>query len=208
MNIHADKPIRKTGLFGGTFAPPHLGHLHAAKTFLREVELDELIIMPACIPPHKHKAGGDTPEIRYRMCRSLFRDLPSVTVSDYEIRKEGVSYTVETLEHLHAEDPGRMIYLLCGTDMFLTLDTWRRAEDIFALSEIVCMPRYDGSEAEILAKREAYRDRYGKTAILLPEDPFVLSSSEIRERIRNRSGLEGVLSQDVIDIICNERLYL
>ena len=120
--------MEKIGLYGGTFGPPHLGHVYAAKTFLREVAPDRLLIMPAGIPPHKEKAAGDTPELRLAMCRAAFGDLPHTEISDYEIRKPGKSYTVETLEHLAA--PGREITMLCGTDMFLTLDHWHRAPDI------------------------------------------------------------------------------
>ncbi len=202
------KKTLKTGLFGGTFAPPHLGHLYAAKTFLREMTLDELLIMPAFIPPHKERSDEDTPEVRHRMCKALFGDLPRTFVSDYEIRREGVSYTVDTLTHLLHEDPRRQIYLLCGTDMFLTLDTWRRAADIFAMAEIVCMPRYDGFLPEVLRKADFYEERFRKRAILLSEYPFVLSSSEIREKIRNHNDLTDVLSQDVIEIIKSEGLYL
>ena len=103
--------MEKIGLYGGTFGPPHLGHVYAAKTFLREVAPDRLLIMPAGIPPHKEKAAGDTPELRLAMCRAAFGDLPHTEISDYEIRKPGKSYTVETLEHLAA--PGREITMLC-----------------------------------------------------------------------------------------------
>lgn len=205
--MERNQTVRKTGLFGGTFAPPHLGHLHAAKTFLREVELDELIIMPTYIPPHKQKSGGDTPKLRHKMCEKLFGELPKTLVSDYEIKKEGVSYTVDTLEYLHLSCE-REIYLLCGTDMFLTLDTWRRAEDIFRLCEVVCMPRFDHSLRDVFAKRDEYLEKFGKDAILLSEDPFILSSTEIREKIRLRKDLSDFLSQDVIEIIKNEGLYL
>ncbi|MBE6599320.1 MAG: nicotinate (nicotinamide) nucleotide adenylyltransferase [Ruminococcaceae bacterium] len=203
-----NKKKRRTGLFGGTFAPPHLGHLHAAETFLSEMALDELIIMPTFIPPHKEHSAGDTPELRFRMCRSMFGALPRTVVSDYEIRREGVSYTVNTLEHLMEEDPEREIFLLCGTDMLLTLDTWRRAADIFSLCEIVCMPRYDGSLKEVIRKADGYSERFGKKVTILSEDPFVLSSTEVREKIRQRSDLSEFLSQDVIEIIKNEGLYL
>ncbi len=206
--MDAKKNTVRTGLFGGTFAPPHLGHLHAAETFLREMALDELLVMPTFIPPHKEKAEGDDPEIRYRMCLAQFGGLPRTTVSRYEIGKEGVSYTVDTLRHLKEEEPRREIFLLCGTDMLLTLDTWRSAEEIFRLAEIVCMPRYDGSLDAVLRKMDAYEERFGKRAVLLSEDPFVLSSTEIREKIRNGHDLSHVLSQDVIEIIKNEGLYL
>ena len=133
--------MEKLGLYGGTFAPPHYGHIHAVKTFLEEVSLDRVLIMPTYQPPHKAKAAGDTPEVRLEMCRAAFGDIPGAEVSDYEIRKADVSYTVQTLEHLAA--PDREIYLLCGTDMFLTLDRWYRAAEIFRqrLFEADFMPR-------------------------------------------------------------------
>lgn len=206
--MEQNKRVRKrTGLFGGTFAPPHLGHLHAAEVFLREVEPDELIIMPTFLPPHKQKASGDTPQLRFRMCESLFGGLPNTVISDYEIRKGGYSYTAETLEYLHSTEE-REIYLMCGTDMFLTLDTWRRADDIFRLCEVVCMPRYDESYDAVLSKKEEYSRVFGKNAILLSEKPIVLSSSEIRENIRSGNDLSDFLSQDVIEIIKKEGLYL
>ena len=155
--------MEKIGLYGGTFGPPHLGHVYAAKTFLREVAPDRLLIMPAGIPPHKEKAAGDTPELRLAMCRAAFGDLPHTEISDYEIRKPGKSYTVETLEHLAA--PGREITMLCGTDMFLTLDHWHRAPDIFALCTVACLARENGMETAIRETAERLsspRPRSGK----------------------------------------------
>lgn len=198
----------RTGLFGGTFAPPHLGHLHAANAFLHEIDLDELIIMPAFIPPHKQKVPGDLPEIRYKMCQALFGSLPRTEISDYEIKKEGISYTVDTLEYLRHQVAERKIYLLCGADMFLTLDSWKNAERIFSLAEIVCMPRYDDSYEKILEKKIFFENRFSKKIRLLSEPPFVLSSTEIREKIRRKSNLTEYLTPDVIKIIESEGLYL
>ena len=101
--------MEKIGLYGGTFAPPHLGHVHAARAFLRAIPVDRLLVMPTFQPPHKAKAAGDTPEVRLEMCRAAFAGIPGVEVSDYEITKADVSYTVQTLRHLTAEN--REIYL-------------------------------------------------------------------------------------------------
>ena len=133
----------RTGLFGGTFAPPHLGHVHAVETILRSAGLDEVIVMPTATPPHKIRSGGDTPEQRLEMCRAAFEFLEGVWVSDFEIMKGGVSYTVQTLEHFAETEPEREIHLICGTDMFLTLDKWYRAADIFRLAKMICIPRDD-----------------------------------------------------------------
>ena len=194
------------GLYGGTFAPPHLGHVHAAKAFLAAVPLDRLLIMPAGIPPHKTKAAGDTPELRLAMCCAAFGDLPKTEVSDYEIRKPGKSYTVETLEAMTR--PGREITMLCGTDMFLTLDKWHRAPDIFRLCTIACMARDTDADAQIHEMAERYRRDYAAGIVLLPGEPLVLSSSEIRKGLRSGADMRAYLPSGVWEICRREGLYL
>ncbi len=197
--------MEQIGLYGGTFGPPHLGHVYAAKTFLREIPLDRLIIMPAGIPPHKEKASGDTPEKRLAMCRAAFGDLPKTEISDYEIRKPGKSYTVETLEML--TKPDREITMLCGTDMFTTLDHWHRASDIFSLCTIACLARENGSATVIRETAERYRNAYDAKIVLLTGKPLVLSSSEIREKLRGGADMTPYLPRAVADICRREKLY-
>ena len=197
--------MERIGLYGGTFAPPHLGHVHAAKVFLASVPLDRLLIMPAGSPPHKTKAAGDTPESRLAMCRAAFGNLPQTDVSDYEIRKPGKSYTVETLEALTR--PGREITMLCGTDMFLTLDKWHRAPDIFRLCTIACMARDTEADAQIHEMAERYRCDYAAGIVLLPGEPLVLSSSEIREGLRSGADMRAYLPSGVWEICRREGLY-
>ena len=197
----------RTGLFGGTFAPPHFGHVHAVETILRHAELDEILFMPTAVPPHKAKAKGDTPELRLEMCRAAFGGLERVSVSDFEIRKGGVSYTVQTLEYFAETEPEREIYLICGTDMFLTLDKWFRAEDIFRLANILCIPR-DNTDLGILEEKRAfYREAYHARADILTAEPVDMSSTEVRRRIENGEDLAGVLPPSVIEIIQREKLY-
>jgi len=192
-------------LYGGTFAPPHLGHRYAVETLLNSIPLDRILIMPTAIPPHKTMAQGDTPEHRLAMCRLAFGGMAGVEVSDYEIRKGGISYTVETLEHL--TKPGREILLLCGSDMLLTLESWRRSADIFALAEIICVPRYEADREELLAKGAYYREAYGARVRILSTLPRVLSSTEIRERILAGVALEEVLPEPVANYVFSHGLY-
>ena len=131
----------KLGLYGGTFAPPHLGHVRALTVFLEAVKPDRTLVMPCAIPPNKQKLSVDTPEERYEMCRAAFGEMPGVEISDYEIEKGDVSYTVDTLTHLRRR--GREIDLLCGSDVFLTLEQWRRYEEIFRMAVICCCRPFD-----------------------------------------------------------------
>lgn len=197
--------IERIGLFGGTFAPPHLGHVHAVRTMSRNIPLDKILIMPTSIPPHKTKVSVDTPQDRLEMCRAAFGDIPRVKISDFEIVKGGISYTYETLEHLTKD--GREIYLLCGTDMFMTLGDWRRSERIFELAKIVCVPRFSADSDELERKKIEYKKKFSANMTVIGEDPFEISSTEIRERIENGGDLSKFLPEKVIEIIKRERLY-
>lgn len=197
--------MEKIGLYGGTFAPPHYGHIHAVKTFLNAVSLDKVLIMPTFQPPHKAKAAGDTPEVRLEMCRAAFGEIPGTEVSDYEIRKADVSYTVQTLRYLTAAD--REIWLLCGTDMFLTLDRWYQAEEIFRLAKMVCISRTDGKNEDLQQTADRYRTRFGAECLLLDAQPLVLSSSRVREAIRAGESLAEYVPPAVEAILRRDELY-
>ena len=130
----------KLGIYGGTFNPPHLGHLTSARLALDALGLDELRFVPAALPPHKRlPPDAPGPEARLEMVE-LAADgllLPGrVSVSDMELSRPGKSYTADTLEQLHAQNPGAELWLMMGTDMFLTLQNWREPERITALAGI------------------------------------------------------------------------
>lgn len=198
--------IKRIALFGGTFAPPHLGHVHALTALMKEIEFDRVIVMPTYIPPHKVKNNEDTPSQRLEMCKSAFGGLEKVEVSDYEITRGGRSYTIYTLLYLASLYEAE-IYLLCGTDMFLTIDTWFRAEDIMKLATIVCMPRDNGSETLVSEKKEFLEKEYGAKVRIISSDAFEISSTEIRSMIKNGDDMTSLLPMGVIDIIRKENLY-
>ncbi|MBE6725169.1 MAG: nicotinate (nicotinamide) nucleotide adenylyltransferase [Ruminococcaceae bacterium] len=205
--------LPRLGIFGGTFAPPHMGHVRAAEAFLRmlnppgteEEERAKLLIIPTATSPHKAMAEGDTPEARLRMCRAAFGHLPDTEVSDYEIAKGGVSYTVLTLEHFAGAC--RELWLLCGSDMFLTLGNWYRAADIFRLARIAGISRGTEEKRILEAKRTEYEERFGVSVALLEDEPFPLSSTEIRRRIAEDGDLDGLLPPGVTEIIRRDHLY-
>ncbi|MBQ7383817.1 MAG: nicotinate-nicotinamide nucleotide adenylyltransferase, partial [Clostridia bacterium] len=116
-----DDKIR-VGIYGGTFAPVHNGHVESAVAFMRQMKLDYLYVIPTCLPPHKEVDFADSPETRLRMCELAFSGIDGIIVSDMEIRRGGKSYTYDTLKELSGED--KKLFLLCGTDMVLTFDTW------------------------------------------------------------------------------------
>jgi len=196
---------RRVGLYGGTFSPPHLGHLHAAREFVKTAELDSLVIMPAGIPPHKRMEHYVDGEKRLEMCRLTFSGIACAQVSDFEIKKEGISYTVETLRHMH--DGISELFLLCGDDMFLTLDTWRCAEEIFSLATIVLMRRYDTADAELLKKKAEFEERFTARVIFSEGGAYPVSSTEIRKKLSEGESCAGLLEEATERYIRRMGLY-
>ncbi len=203
--------MKKTGIMGGTFNPPHNGHVYSALKFYDLLGLDELYIMPDSTPPHKTIIGDDTPLIRYEMCKSAFSEkyigTRNITVCDYEIRKGGTSYTYLTLEHFYSKEGE--LFLYCGEDMFLTLDSWKNPEKIFALSTPVCCRRdsSDETSAKVEEKRVFYKDKFGKDSIILRYAPLEMSSTDIRQAIFSGESVDGFVCPEVLDIIRHEMLY-
>ena len=116
----------KLGIYGGTFNPPHNGHIYAAEKFIEACNLDKLLIMPALIPPHK-QVNDDSPYARLEMTKLAFSNSKyypeKLSVSDYEITSKQISYTYKTLEHFANDETE--LYFLCGTDMFISLGSWK-----------------------------------------------------------------------------------
>ena len=126
----------RIGMYGGAFAPIHIGHVEAAKAFMRQMWLDVLFIVPTGQSPHKEMDRSASDADRLQMCRLAFDGVEGVIVSDIEIKREGKSYSVDTLRELSVEDS--RLFMLCGTDMILTIDEWDSPEEIFKL----CYPVY------------------------------------------------------------------
>ncbi len=177
----------KIGIFGGTFDPPHLGHMDAARAAVERLELDKLLFMPAGIPPHKETVGGAVPEQRLHMVELMADGMAMpdiVEVSSMEIRREGKSYTADTLRQLRQEYPDDELWLLMGTDMFMTLPDWREPDEIMRMA---CIGAFDRTESEHGApmedQAELLRQKFGAEVRLIPL-PQVreISSRQIREQ--------------------------
>lgn len=195
--------IMKIGLFGGTFSPPHNGHVRAAKLFIKAAKLDRLIVMPAGIPPHKET--DTTSSHRLAMSRLAFSDFAEV--SDFEINKSGKSYTVETLEWLHGHYPEDELYMLIGEDMFLTFDTWKNPGRIARLATVTYMRRSSRAPAAMAEKLGEYETKFGKRFLYIGEDPTVVSSTEIRERASEGKEIYGLVPDAVCRYITDRGLY-
>ncbi len=167
-------------IYGGTFSPPHIGHIRAAEALSAALSPDRLMIIVDNLPPHKEIDGGATAEQRLAMATLAFGHIPNVEISDMEIRRGGRSYTAETLTYLSAEN--RELYFLCGTDMFLSLPTWRDPATIFARA-VICLVRReaeDGISVQIKEAAKRYEREYGARIRMIDAPVTEISSSDLR----------------------------
>jgi len=202
----------KIGIYGGTFNPPHLGHMAAAKTAAQVLGLDKLIIIPTAQPPHKQlPEGSATAQQRLEMARLMADNLnmPGVAqVSDIELRRQGKSYTVDTLVAMAALYPEAELWLLMGTDMFLSVQNWYKPEKIMELAGICAFGRTEQDGEELFApQRKFLQDKYNArvTTITLP-GLVDISSTQLREALAAGQG-EEYLCPAVYGYILMNGLY-
>ena len=198
----------RVGIYGGTFAPIHNGHVAAAKAFMEQMKLDYLFIIPAYLPPHKQVDASDNPLYRLKMCELAFEGVDGVVISDVELKRGGRSYTYDTLKEL--ERPDTRLFLLCGTDMVLTFDTWYRFEDIFKLCYPVYVRREDDpiQTKRLIAKIGEYYETYGVMFRRIVTDPIELASTDIRRAVREGRDISSMVPASVERFIRENGLYL
>ena len=203
----------KIGVYGGTFNPPHLGHLTAARAVFELLGLDLLLLIPAGLPPHKElPAGSPTPEQRLEMTRLAGEQLglgDKVRTLDIELERGGRSFTSDTLAQLKAQYPDSELWLLMGTDMFLTLQAWHEPEKILSLAGIAAFGRTEEDTEELFsAQREYLYKTYPQARIFTLTIPGVIdvSSTELREKLAKGQG-GNLLAPAVYGYILREGLY-
>ena len=197
----------RVGIYGGTFSPVHNGHVAAAKAFMEQMWLDILYVIPTGVTPHKDMKGNATAADRLEMCRLAFEGMEGVIVSDLEMRREGKSYTVDTLRELY--DPEGRLFLLLGTDMLMTLDQWREPDEIFRLCYPVYVRRENDGELDqaIVEKISSYQKKYGKVVRRIVTPAIELSSTDVRAAVAEGFPIEGAVPPAVAAYIRDHDLY-
>lgn len=172
----------RVGVMGGTFNPPHTGHLEAGRAVYEALGLDKILFIPTNVPPHKRlPAGSATTEQRCEMVRLMLADCPWAALSTIEIERGGASYTVETLRALHATGRYGGLTLIVGTDMFLQFDAiWREPEEIARLADLAVVSRHAGDRAALEGKAAELADTLGVRASIVDAPVIDISSTELR----------------------------
>lgn len=198
----------RIGIYGGTFNPPHIGHVHAAQEAARVLGLDKLLIVPDNVPPHKTlPAGSPTNAQRLEMVRLAFGGIPCAEVSDMELCREGKSYSVDTVCQVHEQYPDAELWLLMGSDMLEIFHLWHAPEVIVRYAKLATFARGDAGEQEMFEKMlPLLKNNFGAEIARIPMETLPASSTEIRQ-MAAQGRAEGLLSEQVLGFIRREGLY-
>ncbi len=195
----------KIGIFGGSFNPIHNGHMNLALSVKDQLGLDRVIIMPSGEAPHKSSSEYAPAEDRLSMCRLAAEEYDGFEVSDYEIRRKGKSYTVYTAEHFKKIFPQDELFLLVGSDMLLSFESWFRYRDILSLVSLAAVSR-EGNDAQKLYEAAENLSEFGRVFVV-KTGAVVISSSEIRNMIKNNGDFTCYLHEKVVKYIMLKKLY-
>ena len=200
----------KIGIYGGTFNPPHLGHMAAAQAAVAALGLDKLLLIPAAIPPHKALPSGTPPQEERLAMVEKWADVMGghVEVSTLELEREGKSYTSDTLRSIRQTYPDAELWLLMGTDMFLTLHLWHEPEVILSLAGVCAFGRTEQDGEAMFAPQRDYLQQHFHAKITTITLPGLvdISSTRLREQLENGGGGQYLLPS-VYGYILMHRLY-
>jgi nicotinate-nucleotide adenylyltransferase len=196
----------RIGILGGTFNPPHIGHLVCAQEAYLQLGLERVLLIPARIPPHKPVQDEPGIEHRLEMCRlAIAGDEQRFEVSDAEVRRDGPSYTVDTLEELHAHQPESELFLIVGGDVALEFGSWREPERVLALATLAVAERPGTTRTAV--EDELSRLVGGERTRFLDMPGIEISSTLLRRRARNAEPTRYLVPDAVRSYIDRHRLY-
>jgi nicotinate-nucleotide adenylyltransferase len=195
----------RVGILGGTFNPPHIGHLICAQEAYVRLALDRVILMPAGQPPHKPLEQDPGAHHRLELCRRAVEGDDRFQVSDLEVAREGPSYTVDTLRQLHALTPDSELFLIVGGDVAAGLPSWREPERVLSLATLAVARRRGTSRRAIDEALGALRG--GERAEFFRMPRIEISSTEVRDRVRAEEPITYLVPEPVAGYIDQHRLY-
>ncbi|MBK5262977.1 MAG: nicotinate (nicotinamide) nucleotide adenylyltransferase [Peptostreptococcaceae bacterium] len=197
----------KIGILGGTFDPVHFGHLSIAKQALEELALDKLIVVPAKLQPFKLNVPVTIGKHRTEMLKLAFEGFEKVTVSDYELNQNKVSYTINTLNAFKKEYPESELWFLMGADSFLKIEIWKNAKDLLSQFNLIVGVRPGYKEKELENQIKHLEKTYGTKIYMLKNEKLDISSTDIRKGISQGKSINEFVSLAVERYITEYALY-
>lgn len=203
----SSKKVYRLGIMGGTFDPVHYGHLVAAETARVEFKLNKVLFIPTGTPPHKDSHKVTPAGFRYEMVKYSIADNPYFKISDIEIKREGPSYTIDTLRALKESWPDQELYFITGTDALRELFFWREAEEILSLTHVVGAARPGFDATEFLQKVQHDHSKIMDRIHYFEVPALAISSTDIRARLKSGKSIRYLLPEEVRSYITEKRLY-
>ena len=197
--------MRKIGILGGTFDPIHAGHLSIARTACRESKLDQVLLLPDGMPPHKKELTAA--RARLNMTILAAREDPALQTCDLEVEREGTTYTIDTLRQMRQLYPEDSLFYIIGGDTLFQLPTWHEAEHLHEVCTMIAVPRMGDERQALLDQVARLRETLGLEILLTREYGPEISSTAIRERLSRRETVEEMIPECVLDYISTHGLY-
>ena len=194
------------GILGGTFNPIHFGHLILGQSAKEEFGLDKILVMPTKNPAYKTISGSVTEQNRTDMIKLAIKDFPFFEFSDLELRREGTTYTVDTLKELTKQNPDSKYYFIMGADSLYQIETWKDPDQIFSMANILVATRND-SRSALDAQIDYLEDKYDGKIYHLNSPSIEISSHEIRKRNIAGQSIHFFLPESIIGYIERNGLY-
>lgn len=198
--------MKRIGIIGGTFDPIHLAHVNIAKEAKDRLNLDKVIFIPAGSQPLKIDKKVTRASLRFNMVEKAIEGYDGFEVSDYEIKKQGLSYTFQTLEHFKKED--EELFFITGADCLLSLEKWKNVKRIFELCTLVVLTRPGYDERSLYKQKDYIEEKYNGKIVILELEGMDISSTEIRGLVKEGKNISKLVASEVFKLIKNNDLYM
>ncbi len=198
--------MKNVVIFGGTFNPLHKGHIEIISALSDLEGIDEVLLIPDKIPPHKKCDFLALDEHRLNMCRIIAKRFSNVSVCDIELKRDGKSYTIDTLKEIRRDNPDFNLSLAIGGDMLVSFDKWKDYKEILALCQIIVLGR-GGVDKTLFSEKVEHFKAIGGQIFVLDNEITEISSTTLRENMRSRDLTSKYIDNEILDYIYKNNVY-
>lgn len=196
----------KIGLFGGTFDPIHIGHMILMENVINNLDLDKIYVLPNSNPPHKLENKKTALNLRLKMLNETIKDNPKLEINDYDYRDNEIHYTFNTINYFKKSYPNDEFFFIMGEDSFLDIEKWKNYKEILK-ENLIIFKRYSNKNFSLISKINQVR-KYNKNIYLIDNIALDISSTLIRNLVKENKSIRYLVNDEVINIIKEEKLYV
>lgn len=196
----------KIGLFGGTFDPIHIGHMILMENVINNLDLDKIYVLPNSNPPHKLENKKTALNLRLKIVNETIKDNPKLEINDYDYRDNEIHYTFDTINYFKKSYPNDEFFFIMGEDSFLDIEKWKNYKEILK-ENLIIFKRYSNKNFSLISKINQVR-KYNKNIYLIDNIALDISSTLIRNLVKENKSIRYLVNDEVINIIKEEKLYV